>query len=79
MLKYLKFKNDEFIKQNGTDFYVLSLFSYKILQKDKLRTEEYKNYKKNTITFNPLNIFPNIVISIALIYRFKSLLIIPFF
>jgi hypothetical protein len=79
MLKYLKFKNDEFIKQNGTDFYVLSLFSYNILQKDKLRIEEYKNFKKNTIRFNPLNIITNIGISIALIYQFKSLLIIPFF
>lgn len=79
MLKYLKIKNEEFIKQNGTDFYVLSLFSYNILKKDRLRIEEYKNYNKSISTYNSLIIIPNICISLALIYRFKSLLIIPFF
>ena len=79
MFKYINYKNDEFIKQNGTNFYILSLFSKNIINKDKLRIQGYKSYKKNMTSISLLNIIPNTIISITLIYKFKSILILPFF
>ena len=78
MNKYLKFKNEDFIKHNSADFYLLSIYSKEILDMDYLRLEEFKQFKK-TENFNFRNLGINLGICSLLIYRFKSFLIIPCF
>jgi hypothetical protein len=77
MNKYLKFKNEEFIKHNSADFYILSIYSSEVLKLDNLRLCEFENFKKGKCDINKL--FLNLGISSVLVYRFRSFLIIPVF
>jgi hypothetical protein len=80
MNKYLTIKNEELIKHNATDFYIMSIYSMDLLSKDKLRLNEFRNYKKNTkVKLNPAIFMTNIGICALLVYKFKSLLIVPVF
>jgi hypothetical protein len=81
MNKYLKIKNEEFVKHNATDFYVMSIYSMELLGKDLLRLDEFRAFKKDQ-TNRHLNghiVLLNVAISALLIYRFKSFLIVPTF
>jgi hypothetical protein len=81
MNKYIQIKNDQYIKTNSTDFYLLSIFSKEILDKDSIRLDNYIDYYKNkkSDNFNKINIIVNCILSSALIYKFKSILIVPLF
>jgi hypothetical protein len=84
MNKYLKVKNEEFVRQNSADFYVMSIYSSLILKKDFLRIEEFKKFckdrnGKNKNKFDKSLVITNLFISAVLVYRFKSFLIIPVF
>jgi hypothetical protein len=79
MNKYLQIKNEQYIKTNSTDFYILSLYSKEILGKDILRINKYRNFKNENSQKSILNALAHIFISSLLIYKFKSLLIIPIF
>ena len=91
MNKFLFHKNEECIKQNSADFYTLSIYSKDILRLDDLRLKEFSEFYKNIhqgesqlkqfqkIFSNKYKIISEICISSALMYRFKSILIVPLF
>ena len=91
MNKFLFHKNEEYIKQNSADFYTLSIYSKDILRLDDLRLREFSDFYKSSkqvdsqlkhfqnVLSNKYKIISGICISSALMYRFKSILIVPLF
>jgi hypothetical protein len=79
-------KNEESIKQNSADFYTLSIYSKNILDYDTIRINEYRNFcsmrKRGNLTHNSNKYLKYTIggfLSAFLMYRFKSVLIIPIF
>ena len=92
MNKFLFHKNEECIKQNSADFFTLSIYSKDILRLDYLRLIEFSDFyrsesnQENTkwkffqnTHSNKFKIISGILISSAIMYRFKSVLIVPVF
>jgi hypothetical protein len=91
MNKFLFHKNEECIKQNSADFYTLSIYSKDILRLDDIRLKEFSDFYKcsnqansqskyfQNVVSNKYKIISGIIISSVLMYRFKSILIVPLF
>jgi hypothetical protein len=84
MNRFIETKNDSIIKKNSADFNALTIYSKHILNKDKIRIEEYKSFinnnKTNTNNYSKLkNIIAFTAVSGLLIYKFQSILIVPLF
>jgi hypothetical protein len=83
-------KNEEGITKNSADFYTMMIYSKNILDLDKLRINEYKLFKRENISniekfnndknkFPIYKIFIGTSVSVFLMYKFKSIFVIPIF
>ena len=91
MNNFLSHKNEECIKQNSADFYTMSIYSKDILNLDFLRLNEFSDFYFGSkhdnfdnsyvdkIYSNRFKILSGILISSALMIRFKSVLVGPLF
>lgn len=89
MNKYLLNKDQFLIKQNSANFYALCLYSKYILNNDKYRLDDFKNFysqlknlnnsNNNNLSFNFQKLSLYSITSFLLSYKFKSLIIFPLF
>lgn len=88
MNNLLSHKNEEAIKRNSADFYTMTVYSKDILGLDYIRLKSFKDYlqvnKINSLDDinlwnNKFKILTSLGVSFILMYKFKSVLVIPLF